>query len=309
MRRMKQQDDRGVATIAVICVLTVMLGVAAVALDGGKIIMARRSAQNSADAAALAIATDCSRTGSPSSPAPYLKVSYGESAATPGCGGGTVTVTVNKTVHYSLAQVLGKTSDLVHRSATAKWGALGSSTGLFPLTIGTCAFTSAFNVKITLHSYAVPGCPNPSGQFGFISNGCNNQTVVAGQDLPGTTGNNLVGTGCNEASLQALLGKEILVPVWNSQAGTGSNATYHVLAYAIFLLTGWSTNGGSNHGGTLQAQCDGTADGDPVLPAGPDKNKPCIRGIFKGFTTQTGTIVPGLACKDNILACFVYLDH
>jgi hypothetical protein len=105
------------------------------------------------------------------------------------------------------------------------------------------------------------------------------------------------------------LNTDILVPVWNSQAGTGSGATYHVLAYAIFRLTGWSTNGGSNHGGTLQAQCDGTADGDPVLPAGTDKNKPCIRGIFKGFTTQTGTIVPGLSCKDNILACFVYLDH
>ena len=94
MRRLRtHRDDRGVATIAVICVLVVMLGVAAVALDGGKLIMARRSAQNSADAAALAIATDCSRTGSPSSPAPYIKVSYGESAATPSCGGGIVTVT------------------------------------------------------------------------------------------------------------------------------------------------------------------------------------------------------------------------
>jgi hypothetical protein len=217
-------------------------------------------------------------------------------------------VTVNKTVNYSLAQILGKSSDDVHRSATAKWGALGSSTGLFPITIGTCAFTMAFNVPVTLHSYAVPGCPNPSGQFGFIAGGCNSQTIVAGQNIPGTTGNNLLGTGCTEASLNALLGTDVLIPVWDTAAGTGSNATYHVLAYAIFRLTGWSTQG-NNAAGTLKKQCDATADGDPVLPAAADKNKPCVRGVFKGFTTQTGTVVTGLACRDNILACYVYLDH
>ena len=192
----------------------------------------------------------------------------------------------------------------VDRSATAKWGALGSGTAIFPLTIGTCAFTISFDVKVTLHSHAVPGCPNPSGQFGFVENGCTTRTITADQTIPGTTGNNLVGTGCTEAALNALVGTDVLIPVWDSAGGTGSNATYHIKAFAIFHLTGWSTNG-NNAGGTLNKQCDASADG------GVDEadNTPCIRGIFKGLTTQTGTVVPGLSCRDNILACFVYLDE
>jgi len=303
MRRLSKHDDQGVTIIFVVVLLPVLLLMAALVLDGNRGTVAKRAAQNSADAAALAIGIDCAKTGTASSAAPYLTT--GQTGTATDCGGGTVTATVSRTIDFVFAPGSGTAT----RSATAKWGALGRSTGTFPITVGTCAFTLQFNVKVTLHSYAVPGCPNPSGQFGFIQGGCGSQTIVAGQTLPGTTGNNLGGSGCTEASLNALLGQDVLVPVWDSTAGSGSNATYHVLAYAVFQFQGWSTNGGSNHGGTLAAQCDGTADGDPVLPAGVDKNKPCIRGIFKGYATEVGEVVPGLACKDNILACYVYLDH
>ena len=113
--------------------------------------------------------------------------------------------------------------------------------------------------------------------------GCTTQTIQAGQYLPGTTGNNLTGTGCTEASLNALLGTDVLIPVWDVNVGTGSNGSYHITTYALFRLTGWNTNGGSNHGGTLNAMCDSSGDG------GTDEhvNKPCVRGFFKGFTTQT----------------------
>jgi len=304
MRRLNRhrRDDDGVVAITVTILAAVLLVMAAFSVDIGSAVAIARSAQNSADAAALAIATDCSRGAGASSPTPYL--TNGQTATSTGCNGGSVTATVRRTKEWTLGKLVGLGSYTKTRQATAKWGALGSATGTFPITIGTCAFTIQFNIKVTLHSYAVPGCPNPSGQFGFIQGGCTSQTIVAGATIPGTTGNNLVGTGCNEASLNALLGKDVLIPVWDTAGGTGSNATYHVLAFAIFNFTGWSTNG-TSAGGTLKKQCDASADGG----TNENVNKPCVRGVFKGFTTQTGTVVPGLPCKENILACFVYLDR
>jgi Flp pilus assembly protein TadG len=305
MRRVAH-DDRGAAAIILVLCMGVLLVAMALSVDVGSAVAGHRSAQNSADASALAVATDCSRTGAVSSAAPYLKT--GQVAQLPSdCGGGSVTVKVTKTQDYTAGKVAGLDNYNVSGSATAKWGALGSQTGTFPITISTCAFTIAFNVKVTLHSHNTAGCSNPAGQFGFIQGGCTNQTIVAGQNLSGTTGNNLVGTGCTEASLNALLGKDVLVPVWDTATGTGAGAQYHILAYAVFNLTGWSTNG--NNAGTppssLKKQCDASADGG----LNEHDNTPCIRGVFKGFTTQSGTVVPGLTCNNNLLACQVYLDH
>jgi Flp pilus assembly protein TadG len=311
MRRLTQQNDDGLIAITVTVLAAVLLVMASFAVDIGSAVAVARSAQNSADAAALAVATDCARTGTPSSATPYL--TNGQVGSTTGCGAGTVTATVSRTRDWTFGKLVGLGDYTKTRSATAKWGALGSATGRFPITFGTCAFTITFNVPVTLHSYDFGTCHNPAGQFGFVENGCTTQTIAITTPptpLPGTTGNNLGGTGCSASMMDDLMnGGDLLMPVWDANNGTGSNASYHLVSFAIFDVTGWSTNGGSNHGGTLQAQCDGTADGDPVLPAPTDKNKPCVRGVFKGFTTQSGTVVPGLPCRDNILACNVYLDH
>ncbi len=53
------RDDRGVATIFVILAMAAVVIGAALAIDVGGYVVAARSAQNSADATALAVATDC----------------------------------------------------------------------------------------------------------------------------------------------------------------------------------------------------------------------------------------------------------
>ena len=75
------------------------------------------------------------------------------------------------------------------------------------------------------------------------------------------------------------------------------------LAYAVFRLTGWSTNGNSA-GGTLRKQCDASQDGG----VDDHQNFPCIRGYFTGFATQTGGTTGG-TCNANLYACYVYLDR
>src|SRR5436190_21325712 len=66
MRRLTQRDDRGVATLAVIVLMPLIFALAAIAIDGGGLIMERRSAQHSADAAALGVARSCVQDATPS---------------------------------------------------------------------------------------------------------------------------------------------------------------------------------------------------------------------------------------------------
>jgi Flp pilus assembly protein TadG len=77
MRRMTERsrrDDRGVATIFVVLAMTAIVVGAALAIDVGRLRFAARSAQNSADATVLAVATDCALTGAPIADySPYRK--------------------------------------------------------------------------------------------------------------------------------------------------------------------------------------------------------------------------------------------
>jgi Flp pilus assembly protein TadG len=303
--RHKGSED-GLMAITVTVLAVVMFVMVAFSVDVGSAVAIARSAQNSADAAALAVATDCARTGSPSSVAPYLTNGQVPAALVPACnsgGTGAVTVTVSRTKDWTFGKLVGLTTYTKSRSATAKWGQLSSATDLFPITVGSCSFVGlALNVKVTLHSYAVPGCSTPSGNFGFIAGGCTTQTIAAPGTLSGTTGNNLVGTGC--PSLDPYIGRDVLVPVWDTEASGGTNGTYHIYVYALFHLTGWSTQG-NNHGGTLGSQCDASSDGG----VNEHMNKPCVRGFFKGFTTQQGA-TNGVPCVSSaFFSCFVYLDH
>jgi hypothetical protein len=306
--RHKGADD-GLVAITVTVLAAVMFVMIAFSVDVGSAVAITRAAQNSADAAALAVATDCARTGNPSSVEPYLTNGQVPAVVTPACnsgGTGAVTVTVSRTKDWTFGKLVGLTTYTKSRSATAKWGQLSSSTGLFPITVGSCSFSDlALNQKVTLHGYEAPGspCSTPSGNFGFIAGGCTTQTIAAPTTLPGTTGNNLGGTGCT--SLNSYIGQDVLVPVWDTEVSGGTNSTYHIYVYALFHLTGWSTQGGNNHGGTLGSQCDASSDGG----VNEHTNKPCIRGFFKGFTTQRGGTNGTPCVSGDFFSCLVYLDH
>ena len=59
MTRHHHRDDQGVATIFLILAMAFVFVGAALAIDVGRYVSEARSAQNSADATALAVATDC----------------------------------------------------------------------------------------------------------------------------------------------------------------------------------------------------------------------------------------------------------
>ena len=62
-----------------------------------------------------------------------------------------------------------------------------------------------------------------------------------------------------------MLGKTVLLPIFDAYGGTGNNATYRVYGYAAFRLTGYYFGGRNNS----RQPCNG--------------NERCIRGYFTRF--------------------------
>jgi Flp pilus assembly protein TadG len=289
MRRLDRTDDSGVASIFFVLAMVLILGVTAVALDGGAAIAAHRSAQNSADAAALAVATDCARGAAcPSSVAPYLQ--SGETAGAPAIntGAGTAQVTVSKTVDFNFAPIIGMNNGTVHRSATAKWGTIASATTI-PLTIASCEFSQAILVGTTDITLYVDdpnphtGCSATSGGFGKLTttNACT-VAFTSGTTVLGQPGNSFNGfPGCI-----GTLPTNLLVPIYDSAQCDPNrckgNGQYTLIGFAEFRLTGYSFNG-NVFAGTLDKKCP---DQQGLL------GRNCIRGDFIQFVTSQGTPGP-----------------
>lgn len=307
---MKQHDDRGIATIMVVIAMPFLVLFAAFTLDGGRAYVGKREVQNSADAAALAMALDCSKglpsCGAASTATPYLKSGSTVDSATCNLSAGSCTVQMSKQITKTFA--VGH-SGPVSRSATAKWSVLNTATGVFPITIATCAMNGlTFGQKVTFHAHNFGGCSNPSGQFGWTDINCSAPsavTVGTGFGIGGTTGN--TPKSCTDPQIDAFVGKDVLVPIWDPTI-TGCGKTYCLTTFAQFHLTGWSGNGASHVGAppsTLKKQCDASSDGDLDY----HENTPCIRGYFVKFTTETGQYGPGACNTSTVLfACRVYLS-
>ncbi len=304
MRRLTHHDDRGIAAIFVVLMMPLLVLFGALVFDGGRAYLARRQTQNAADAGALAKATDCA-LGRPTTIFTAYETNGALLSNAPTCGTGTTTVSMSRNIAFMFSSGGGD----VTRSATAKWNILTTATGVFPLTIATCAFTGlSFGQKVTFRARNFGGCSNPSGQFGWTDINCSapsTVTVGAGFGIDGTTGN--TPKSCTDVQLDAFVGKDLLVPVWDPNL-TGCGRTYCLTTFALFRLTGWSGNGAAHYGAppsTLTKQCNASADGDLNYA----DNTPCIRGYFVEFTTQSGGYGSG-GCNTAaaLFACRIYLS-
>ena len=280
------RDDQGVGTIFVIISMVALLVGAAFATDVGRYVFEARSAQNSADATVLAVATDCARTGSPIADySPYRKTD--QSINTPACGSGeaTITVTTPITDGILLKQSVGD----VDRSATARWGTLGTATTI-PITISDCEFTQArLNGDTDIILYlddAKPqsGCSSLPGGFSQLINTDCAVTVSASGTVPGDPGGDLnKQVACVTNPTAPALPHDVLIPMYDSAAcqaaGCNGHGPYPILGFAAFRVTGYSFNGANYEG--LGKKC-------------PDetRGKYCIRGDFIKFTTSQGTPGP-----------------
>lgn len=293
------RDDRGVATLFLILAITVIFVGAGLAIDVGQYVVNARSAQNSADATALAVATDCALAVDPGTVdySPYRK--NGQTITTPACQNDAATITVTKDVEGLFLPSV--TAGAVNRSATAKWGTLISATAI-PLAIADCEFDRVLfgNLDspvddIIIYTDTPPpgGCSSPAGGFGMLD--APRESPCAAPITAGETasGESYTASGNPGNKLKAQLVpciepmRELLIPIYDTQACEAAdckgNGTYSILGFAMFRVTGYSF-GGNSYAGALDKDCPDQQPGIGQLN--------CISGDFLKFLPAEGAAGP-----------------
>lgn len=326
--RLTQRDESGVASIFVVLIMVLLLGAVGFAVDISRAVAVDRSAQNSADAVALAMAKDCVVRGGLGSAydqyirtGPAIGLGQSQSLTDGSCGSGFVTATAFETMNFSFGQVFGLTDTDRSRPATARWGQLASGV-IFPFTFSNCAFPDAFTAgngstpgtPLMLYSFGVrESCvldSDTSGQSanskGFIAGGC--QLTSVGGTLTDANGNSFEGTDCDGSDLDSYVGTNVLLPVWDSAVKVPGGSVYTITTLVGFHVLGWSAQG-NRWGGDMSNRCTSSSGfkGDPATVG--DDTKPCLYGYVTSFTSTTGGTT-GAPCTTGSLqpACFVYLS-
>jgi hypothetical protein len=292
------RPDDGVATIFLILAMTAIVLGAALAIDVGHYVVEARSAQNSADATALAVATDCALHGAPVADySPYRKDK--QSISSPVCGSGQATIDVTTQVGKIFVQPAGE----VQRSATAIWGTLASASTL-PIVIADCEFDRAKLVsdgEVTLYlddPKPQSGCSSLPGGFSQLAgDGCA-VPISADSTAPGKPGADLQKVvPCITNPTGDALPHDVLIPMYDSAACAASDCKgkgpYPILGFVSFRVTGYSFNG-NNYAGSLGKKC----------PEDRDRGRYCIRGDFIPDTTSGGT--PGPSTDFGTYAVSLY---
>jgi Flp pilus assembly protein TadG len=268
-----KRNERGQALVLTVVFVVSLLGMAALVLDVGSWYRSKRQLQSTADAAALAGAqalpdTPGSATGlaqqyAKQNAADLSSADYSISSNI--VPNDRITVHVTRSAPGFFSKLFGVNSVQVGATATAQTEGMAQARYVAPIT-----------VRNTHPMLAGPGCPcfgptnettlplgktGAPGAFDLVDlNGAGNGTVGAStladwimngyQDYlglgdyfsdPGAKWNN----STIQAALQARFGTELLFPVYDQLNGSGSNAKYHVIAWAAFHLESVTANGSS----------------------------------------------------------------
>lgn len=285
--RRRPSDESGAAAVLFALLLIPLLGFTAIAVDIGAVYAERAKMQTAADAAALAVAQDCARgaCGDMQSTASAMVAANDSGVATApvvlASAPPSVTVSGSKSTEHWFAPALGIDATQVHARATVSWGSPQSGTAVLPLTFSWCEFkaqtgggiptaTTPWTIRFTKTS--ATGCTGPSGLavpggFAYLdTSGGKCQATSARNGTSYSSTGNSVPSPCSATDFSALVGQTVLLPLYDQAGDTGSNAWYHVYAYAAFKLTGYFLGGQFK---TSPQPCTG--------------NDRCVAGYFTRF--------------------------
>ena len=294
MRWLSEQDrdDSGVVTLLVIGMIPVLLLAAAAAIDVSRFSQENSSAQHSADATALAVATDCVRLGAPQGAGSYdqyRKTEQAVSGETPiSCGSDEVRIKVEKDVDGGL--LLNRNARTVQKEATVRWGTL-SEANTVPIVIADCEFRSPdIGETVTLYlddPKPQSGCSSLPGGFSQLDKLECSVPITAGGTVDGVTG---VGglqnkVACITNPETGALPHTVLIPIYDSAACQAADCKgkgpYLIDGFAAIEVTGYSFNG-NVYDGTLGKKC----------PEDKDRGRYCIQGTFVEYLDSQGTPGP-----------------
>lgn len=168
------------------------------------------------------------------------------------------------------AKVLGNDTTVIHASAVASWGSPSAATTL-PWTISKCVYekylspsqladltaTGTFSgdptpthvlLRYDENAPDFPGCAPQNGYapggFGWLDreNGCSAYVDLANSEMGNEPGNNFP-SECN-GILATLKDEPIMLPIFSTATGTGQHATYELIGFIAFQVTGYKFGGG-----------------------------------------------------------------
>ena len=201
------------------------------------------------------------------------------------------------------AGVIGHPTTTVTARATAGWGVFGGGATL-PLTFSICEWQDLADPdgdgvydlptgRETIYFHSSTANDNPCifgpanldspGGFGWLyPDGSECEAVVqADATVEGDVGNDIPSECSDPAYLESLLGQTVLVPVFGTVVGSGSNTVYGIVGFSGFVLDGYRLSGNPAYNRP-------SPPGTPPCK-GDDR---CISGVFTSFVAYGDEIAP-----------------
>jgi hypothetical protein len=181
-------EERGTATVLVALSLVVLMGMAALVMDGGSLYVTKSKLQKTANAAALSGAQELTQTeasvNNVVSTVVHEHHEDGNLTSTTVEMGKKVVVQLRKEVPFGLAKVLGYASAPVEAKATAEISVMGSAIGAAPLGIDE-SVSLVYGQEYTLK---VDQTESVSGYFGILQMGGSGADVYGNNLMKGYQG-------------------------------------------------------------------------------------------------------------------------
>jgi Putative Flp pilus-assembly TadE/G-like len=265
------KDNRGQTAVLSVFFLAGLLGMAALVLDVGSWFRASRQTQAAADASALAGAQAL-----PTDPASAQSAALTWAAKNGGgVAGSDITISSDLTTNDTIQVKVKRTSPSFFSKLFGIGSAdVGSKAVARTDLISQPRHVAPIVVKNTHPLLSGPGCPcfnqettiplsknGEPGAFDLInldsSHGGTNASILADWILHGFDDYLSLGDYFSDAgarfdasamqdALAQRLGTELLFPVYDRIVDPGSNATYHVIGFVGYYLTGFDARGGKN---------------------------------------------------------------
>lgn len=271
--KLDRDSERGAVSVIVAVSMVALLGFAAIVIDVGALYSERTQLQSAADAAALAVSQECSKTRNCTDPALKKPLAQKMVEANSNDGSSEVSevayptsnsVRVTATTKdgatgagflaLTFAPVLGIKTDTVSAQTTVKWGTPAKGPAVLPLAFAPCNFQLNGNIQVISRHGDVGGTScsstSPSGQllpggFGWLSTPsgvCNASVDIATNAMMTSDTGTSLPSGCIEV-LTASANKTVLLPVYGDKSGTGGGGYYKITGWAAFKLLGWNFPG------------------------------------------------------------------
>ena len=264
-------DDGSIVVLTAVMLVPLMLALAIVA-DSGRVWSDRTALQNAVEVTAAKAASTWIRTNTvcPASVTSFLTVDNATPTSstcttTGNWREGTITVSATDASPLYFSALLGRSSSTITASTTVKVGGTASLVGVWP--IGLCenqpaivawknsGFSLTTQYTITLQSGTNFCTGSAGGNWGLLDfNGGSNPTSEARDwvqngyqsalDAGSIVGGNPGGIS-NNIGINTMIGKTVLVPLFNQATGTGNNANYRISGFVKAVLISTNLTGGA----------------------------------------------------------------